>query len=129
MKRAMLVELAMTLAVAVPGSAQPTTSEIPHYSRAEIKQMMQGAHTPEQYQALAAYFRARQRDFKAQAKSEMAEWEYRIQFVTGPAAKYPRPVDSSRNRYEYFRYEADQMARKAAHFESLSASSSQRGVE
>jgi hypothetical protein len=32
-------------------------------------------------------------------------------------------VDSSRNRYEYFTYEAQQMAQQVQHFESLSAKS------
>ena len=41
--------------------------------------------------------------------------------VAGMAAKYPRPVDSSRNRYEYFLYEAGQMSQQAEHYESLSA--------
>jgi len=129
MKRGIVVSMAMGLAVAVAGIAQPTTAQVSNYSQAEIRQMIHDAHTPQQYQTLAAYFRARQHDFEKKAHSEKTEWERRSQDVAGPAAKYPRPVDSSRNRYEYFAYEADQMAQKAAHFESLSASSVQPVVQ
>jgi hypothetical protein len=96
-----------------------------NYSHAELQQMIRNAHSPQQYQALAAYFRSRQQVFEQQAQSEKLEWERRSQNVTGPAAKYPRPVDSSKSRYEYFTYEAQQMSSQAAHYESLSASTAQ----
>jgi hypothetical protein len=115
----------MVLAAAAAMAAEPKTPQTPHYGRAEIKGMIRDAHTPQQYQVLAAYFRARQQDFRAQARSEAIELERRMQFATVLAAKYPRPVDSSRNRYEYFRYEGDKMAQKAAYFESLSATNAQ----
>ena len=93
------------------------------YSNSELRKMEQEAHTTQQYQALASYFRSRQQTFEQQAQSEKAEWERRSQNVMGPAAKYPRPVDSSRNRYEYFTYEAQQMSQQAAHYEGLAANS------
>ena len=83
--------------------------------------MIQAAHTEEQYKVLATYFRSQQQTFEQQAQAEKVEWDRRSQNVTGPAAKYPRPVDSSKNRYEYFTYEARQMNEQAAHYESLSA--------
>jgi hypothetical protein len=84
--------------------------------------MIREAHTQQQYQTLAEYFRSQQQAFEKQAQSEKVEWDHRSLNVTGPAAKYPRPVDSSRNRYEYFIYEAEKMGLQAAYFESLSAS-------
>jgi len=87
-----------------------------------LHKRIQDAHTAEQYHALAAYFKSRQTQFEQQAQSEKQEWERRSQNVSGPAAKYPRPVDSSKHRYEYFTYEADQMSQQAEHFESLSSS-------
>lgn len=108
--------IAFALASASQMQAQPTT---PHYTSSEIKRLIQEAHTAEQYQTLAQYFRSRQNDYEKQAASEKAEWDRRSQNVTGPAAKYPRPVDSSKNRYEYFEYEAQLMSRQATHFESL----------
>lgn len=95
------------------------------YSHAEVKQMLQNAHTPEQYQALAAYFREQQQSFRERARGEWSEAVRRSQFSFVTAAKYPRPVDSSMNRYEYFSYKSRQMAQKAAYFERLSARASQ----
>jgi hypothetical protein len=112
----------MVLALAAGSGAARAESSTPvKYGNAELKQMEQAAHTPQQYQALASYFRSRQQDFRQQARSEMDEWARRSQFVSGPAMKYPRPVDSSRNRYEYFNYEAQRMSQQAAHYESLAA--------
>lgn len=115
------VALALTciLTPAVAVVAEPTNSS--QYSKAEVRRMVHEAHTVEQYRALASYFRAQQQRFDEQAQSEKKEWERRAANVSGPAAKYPRPVDSSRNRYEYFTAEAQEMDRQAAHFESLSA--------
>lgn len=112
----------MAIALAAGSGAALAESSTPvKYSNAELKQMEQQAHTPEQYQTLATYFRSRQQNFEQQAQVEKAEWERRSQNVTGILAKYPRPVDSSKNRYEYFAYEAQQMSQQAAHFESLAA--------
>lgn len=100
--------------------AQPQTS--PQYSHAELQKMIAAAHTPQQYQTLAKYLRSRQEVLEQQAQSEKTEWDRRNQITAGTYQKYPRPADSSRNRYEYFTYEARQMSQQAAHFESLSAS-------
>jgi hypothetical protein len=91
-------------------------------SPAQAEQMLHSARTVEQYQMLAGYFHARQLVFEEKAQAEKAEWDRRSQITAASYQKYPRPADSSRNRYEYFTYEAQQMAQQAAHFESLSAS-------
>jgi hypothetical protein len=115
--------VALTIALAVVAGVQSSAlpSNTPHYSKSEIKQMARDAHTAQQYQTLAQYFRSQQQADELQAQSEKAEWGRRSQDVTGPAAKYARPVDSSRNRYEYFAYEAQQMGRQAEYFEGLLA--------
>ena len=99
--------------------AQPQTT--PQYSHAELQKMIAEAHTAQQYQALATYFRSRQQALERQAQSEKVEWDRRSQITAATYQKYPRPADSSRNRYEYFAYEAQQMSQQAAHFESLLA--------
>lgn len=104
--------------------AQPTTKSS-SLSHAELTKMVREAHTPQQYKALADYYRSRETAYEQQAQSEKAEWERRSQNITGPTAKYPRPVDSSRNRYEYFAYEAQQMSQQAAHYDGLSTSAAQ----
>jgi hypothetical protein len=97
------------------------SQSVPRYSHSELHRMMQEAHTEQQYRVLAGYFRSRQQAFEQQAKSEKQGWIRQGQIVTGPPAKYPRPVDSSRNRYEYFAYRAGQMGEQADHYESRSA--------
>ena len=91
-------------------------------SDAQAQQMLRSAHTAEQYKMLAGYFHARQLVFEEKAQAEKQEWDRRSQVTDASYQKYPRPADSSRNRYEYFTYEAQQMSDQAAHYESLSAS-------
>jgi len=93
-----------------------------HLTKPELQRMIRTANNQEQYLTLAHYFRAEQRRFEGEAQEERQEWIRRSANVTGVAAKYPRPVDSSKNRYEYFLYEAREMDRQAAHYEGLSAS-------
>jgi len=111
-----LLAFALTCGLARAGSADGTT-----YSNSELKKMVRDANTPEQYRVLASYYRVRQQRFTEQAHDEIVWFAKRQLNLSLPAAKYPTPLDSSRNRYEYFRYEAQQMGEKAAHFESLAA--------
>ncbi|MGO9794509.1 MAG: hypothetical protein ACLPLZ_00255 [Terracidiphilus sp.] len=117
--------LALTVAVAVSATgliyAQPPDHR--SYTQSEIKQMIRDAHTAQQYHDLATYFQGRQQYFEQQAQSEKIEWDRRSQITAASYQKYPRPADSSRNRYEYFTYEARQMASQADHFDILSARS------
>jgi hypothetical protein len=109
----------MVLALAAGSVAARAQSSAPvKYSNAQLKQMRQEAHNTEQYEALASYFRTRQQDFEQKAQVEKAEWERRSQNVTSTAAKYPRPVDSAKNLYDYYTYEAQQMSQEVAFYES-----------
>jgi hypothetical protein len=92
------------------------------YSKSDIRRMMREARTVDQYHALADYFRSQQQHLERQAQAEKEEWQRRSQNTSSLAAKYPRPADSSRNRYEYFSYEAQEMQRQAAHYDDLAAS-------
>ena len=112
----------LAIALAAGSVAARAESSTPvKLSNAELKQMEQDAHTPQQYQELASYFRSRQQDFRQQAVSEVPLMAWRSQFTFSLAAKYPRPYDSSRNRYDYFMYETHQMSQKAAYYEGLAA--------
>jgi hypothetical protein len=113
------VVMAILITTFVVAHAQPTSA--PHYTHSELRKMIQEAHTDQQYKVLASYFRSQQQTFERQAQAEKVEWDRRSQNVTGAVAKYPRPVDSSKNRYEYFTYEAQQMGQQAAHYESLAS--------
>jgi hypothetical protein len=96
-------------------------TQAPRVNKAEIQRMIRQAHSPEDYRAIADYFRARQKAFDNEAQAEKVEWQRRSQNVMGPAAKYPRPVDSSKYRFDYFSYESLQMAQQALHFEALAS--------
>jgi hypothetical protein len=121
MRNLISVAVTVALAFATIEVVQARAADVSHYSQTEVRQMIRDAHSVEQYKTLASYFRARQQAFEQQAQTEKAEWDRRSQVTAAIYQKYPRPADSSRNRYEYFTYEAAQMSQQAAHFEGLSA--------
>lgn len=86
-------------------------------SRKQLNKQTNEAHTPEQYRALATYFRQRESSYSAKAAGEKTEWERRKQTQVSVAVKYPTPADSARNLYDYYSYEAAEMAKKAAAYE------------
>lgn len=125
MRGAMRIAIAF---LAVVGSAQGVIAQsgsAAKLSRTDLHRMERGAHTTEQYEDLAIYFRARELSYRKQADAEMEEWTRRMQFFTSLYAKYPAPADSSRNRYEYFKYEQRQMGGQAAYYEGLAAAAVQ----
>ena len=121
MSRTKTLAFALTVAAAVIGVAHAVTPSVTHSDPVEIRSLIKVAHTPNDYLKLASYFRTKQQTFEEQAKVEKQEWDRRSQNTASLAEKYPRPVDSSRNRYEYFSYEAGKMKEQAAHFETLAA--------
>lgn len=114
-----------SMIVLVVGMAHAEPNIGAGYSRAELQTMIRSANSPQQYQALATYFRSQQDALEKRAQAEKAEWSRRSQVTAAVYEKYPRPVDSSQNRYEYLAYEASQMGQRAAHYESLYANSQQ----
>jgi len=97
----------------------------PTYGKAQVRQMMRDAHTREQYLVLAEYYRGQQQTFREHARREWSEAVRLSQFSSATAGRYPRPVDWSMIRYEYFSHKSRQMAQKSAYWEKLSASASQ----
>jgi hypothetical protein len=95
----------LSLVFAGVGSAQGAASSAEagdHQTQTQLKQLARDAHSPEQYKSLANYYGDRQKDYLQKAADEKIEWARRSQNVTGILAKYPRPVDSARNLYEYY---------------------------
>jgi hypothetical protein len=125
MTRKIQVLAAIAAITVSAGLARAQNSMNAGISDSQAQQMLRSAHTVEQYKMLAGYFHARQLVFEEKAQAEKAEWDRRSQITAASYQKYPRPADSSRNRYEYFTYEAQQMSDQAAHYESLSASARQ----
>ncbi|HEY1984523.1 MAG TPA: hypothetical protein VGG85_03895 [Terracidiphilus sp.] len=84
-----------------------------HHTAAQVQRMIRKAHTPDEYRAIARYYDELQREFSDKAADQMAEWARRSQETTGPAAKYPRPIDAARNLYEFYAHHADDAAFQA----------------
>jgi len=114
---------ALVLTAGVAHAQTPATAKVHH---AQLKHMIRTAHTAGQYRELADYYSSREEDLKQQAQTEKLDWDRLSRHVPEFSfAKYPRPVDASRNRYYYLRYKAQQMNQKAAHYDDLSASATQ----
>lgn len=112
--------VALVLAAGMSSSGAVTPGG-PHYSAAQLKQMIREAHTPDQYTAIARYYDVRHSEFSRKAADEKVEWERRSQNTSGPAAKYPRPVDVARNLYEYYEHEANDAAFQADKYYQLAS--------
>jgi hypothetical protein len=117
---------AWILSLALPGVASAQKAASPaetgdHYTQGQLKQMARNAHAPEEYRSLASYYAERQRIYVQKAADEKAEWERRSQNVAGVLAKYPRPVDSAKNLYEYYVAEAADAGRLEAKYSLMAA--------
>jgi hypothetical protein len=121
MRAALIASSALLACVLTSTAVHADSGAAATYSHADLKKMMREAHTTEQYLELASYFRWREQQFVQQAHDEEVEGARRSANAYLAAAKYPNPVTSSRNRYEYFTYEAGKMSREAAHYETLAA--------
>ena len=99
----------------------PSSNPKTHYSKAQAKQLMREAHSPNEYRALAGYYGEQQTSYLKQAAEEKQEWVRRSQNIVGVAAKYPRPVDSARNLYEYYMYKASEMGALSLKYSQLGA--------
>ena len=116
------------LALPIGSMAQSDNTPKTHISHSELKKLQREATSPAQFKLLADYYRQRQREFNAKAADEKIEWERRSRDVSGPMAKPPRPVDSARNLYEYYQYEADQAAKLAVQYEEKAGKHAPEGA-
>jgi hypothetical protein len=78
----------------------------------------QQTDTTANYRLLASQYRQKEQVYRAKAAEEKVEWDRRKQITGSIAEKYPRPVDSARNLYEYYAAKAEQSAQKATEFET-----------
>jgi len=124
MTRNLLAAGILTFALAGLGNAQgtaPSAENGPHYTQAQVKQLVREAHTPEQYNALANYYAKQQQDYLKQAEEERQEWVRRSENIMVVAAKYPKPVDSARYLYEYYMSKASEAGNLAVKYRQLGA--------
>jgi hypothetical protein len=82
--------------------------------------MVREAHTPEQYAALATYYETQKSSYAKQAAEEKEVWIRRSQNIVSIAAKYPRPVDSAHDLYEYYDLMANESGQMADKCRQLS---------
>jgi len=123
-KSSLVATCVLSFALVSAGNAQGTTSAADtgvHLSRSQLKQLTSDAHTPEQYNTLAAYYGAKQATYLRKAEDERLEWVRRSQNIVLIEAKYPRPVDSAKYLYEYYLTEATDAGALAAKYANLAA--------
>lgn len=112
-----LVALAFAPLTSIAVSAQPASADQPHYTHRELKHLIRDARTPEQYRALASWFRSQQQIFNDKAAAEKTEWARREAITASPVLKYPTPADSAHNLYDYYLAKANEMANRARTYE------------
>jgi len=125
---ACILALALTAVASAQGAASSSETGT-HYTEAQVKEMALNAHAPAQYVVIASYYGAQKADYLHQAAEEKKEWERRSQNITGASAKYPRPVDSARNLYEYYMYKASKAETLQAKFSQLAVQNAPAKVE
>ena len=124
MKRNLFTAWILSLALPGVASAQGAAASAEtgnHYTQAQLKQLARGARVPEEYISLASYYGERQKTYLQKAADEKVEWERRSQNVVGMMAKYPRPVDSAKNLYEYYMAEAAHAGKLEAKYSQMAA--------
>jgi hypothetical protein len=124
MNRNLFATCILALAFAGVASAQSAASSAEtgaHCTKAQVKELKRHAQAPAQYTVLASYCGAQKADYLRLAAEAKKEWVQRSKNDSGHFGKYPRPVDSSRNLYEYYLY-------KASKTETLQAKYSQLAV-
>jgi hypothetical protein len=100
-------------------AAENPASDQPEYTGAQIRRMVHEAHTVEQYTVLADYYATRQRMYKRKAAEEMHLWAERNAMINSVYEKWPRPVDSARNLYDYYEYKVAESAKLEAKYSRL----------
>ena len=111
--------LAGILSATTVCAAATRPSDQPEYSGAQIRKMVKEARTVQQYTVLADYYQARSRMFKQKAAEEMHLWAERNAVISPVYEKWPRPVDSAHNLYDYYLAMENDSAAKVAYFNRL----------
>jgi hypothetical protein len=114
----------LALALAGVASAQSAASSAEtgtHYTKAQVKELKRNAQAPAQYAVLTSYYGAQKADYLRLAAEAKKEWVQRSKNDSGHFGKYPRPVDSSRNLYEYYMYKASEEGTLEAKYSQLAS--------
>jgi len=87
-----------------------------HYTRSELRRLMQEAHNASQYRTLSMWFRDEEAIFRDKAAAASKEYE-RLKVLPG-LGKNPTPADRAKERRDYYSYKAGKMATSAAYCEA-----------
>ena len=119
-RKSLAVAIVLVILSLGSGSASATTpGDKPEYTPTQIRKMAREARTVQQFTVLADYYQTQRRIYQRKAGEEMHLWAERSAQITPLSEKWPRPVDSSRNRYEYFEQMADESAALVEHYNKL----------
>jgi hypothetical protein len=108
--------IAGILGYSLIASAENIAQQDVHYSRRDLKTLIQTAHTPEQYKALQAYFRKQAEHFSSLAESQRNEMRYAQEHFGG--AKYPTAYDRAHQLSFYYQQRADKASARAQEYEN-----------
>ena len=116
-----VASLCLIGSAATAQSASTTAAPVPvHYTHSELTSLIKNAKTPADYSALHDYYDHVAELDRAKAAQEKQEWDLRKAY---PPRKFPSPVDSARNLYDSYVYEANAAAAKADHYGQLAKNS------
>jgi hypothetical protein len=86
---------------------------LPRYTRSQIRQMIRGAHTADDFERLADYFDREAMEYEAKSQSEEQEL-VRLLVLPFHARSYAAQVESTRNRVDRFKALSRQCWEQAA---------------
>jgi uncharacterized caspase-like protein len=115
-----IVSIVLATGTSAQEAVSPSESHL-RYTHSQLKQLIREAHTPEQYSALADYYTGLQRECLRKAEQERQEWVQLSKNVTWMGTKAPRPMDFSRQAYQYDLSKATKAESTAAKYGQLAA--------
>ena len=83
------------------------------YTRADVKRLLQTAHTADEFERLAVYFDRQAEEKAAKCEAEQKELD-RLLALRYHARSYPTQVESTRNRIDHFKTLSHRCSEQAA---------------
>jgi len=109
---------AATVAVCIlSGVGQLAAQNQAAISKEDLQTMKRSASTPEEYRALASYYRGQQQLYLAKAEEESRELA-RVPASTAGASKHPSEADTLRSGRDYYLSKASAMSAHANKYEA-----------
>jgi hypothetical protein len=113
-----IVVASFTLLLPLAGVAQ-SSMQPASLSSGDARRLVMTAHSATQYMQLAKYFHQQELGYRTKAADEKIEWDRRALVNASTYQKFPRPVDSARNLYDYYSQCANSAALKASLYDHL----------